>query len=511
MLATPMRMRTNAALLVAAAALAACAAASTPDPSVQPEPRTAPRPAAPPPSPPVASMTAPAKTPDPPPPGAAVAQKLADMARTESQAFDTVRSLVDDVGPRLSGSAGDKAAVAWAVAAMKAKGLANVRAEKVMVPHWERGQESGRLLSPTPHTLALTALGGSVGTPPRGIDGEVVMVDSLEAIDKLEEAKVKGKVLFVSVPTERRQDGRGYGKSAGARSRSAIAAAKKGAIAVVIRSIGTDHDRVPHTGAMRYEKGVKEIPAAALSIPDAELLARLVSAGKPVRLAMTLGAKTFPEAESANVIGEVVGREKPDEIVLIGAHLDSWDLGFGAVDDGAGCAAVMEAARLIMKLPERPRRTVRVVLFANEESGLRGAVGYAKEHAAEIDKHLIAFEADAGAGRMLGIRFLAPTAAMPALSPIAKLVEPLGVAREEEDAHGGADLIPLREAGVPLVDLLQDMTSYFDVHHTPNDTLAQVKKEDIDHMVATIAIVAHAAADLPEAIGRVPEEKRKWR
>ncbi|UQA62839.1 M20/M25/M40 family metallo-hydrolase [Polyangium aurulentum] len=503
-------MRTNAALLVAAATLAACAAASTPDPAVQPEPQMTPqRPAAPPPSPPVAA--APAKTPDPPPPGAAVAQKLADMARAESQAFETVRSLVDEVGPRLSGSPGDKAGVAWAVAAMKAKGLANVRAEKVMVPRWERGQESGRIVSPTPHTLSITALGGTVGTPARGIEGEVVMVDSLEAIDKLEETKLKGKILFVSARTERRQDGRGYGKTAGVRSRSAVAAAKKGAIAVVIRSIGTDHDRMPHTGAMRYEKGVKEIPAAAVSIPDADLIERLVSAGKPVRLAMTLGAKTLPDAESANVIGEVVGREKPDEIVLIGAHLDSWDLGFGAVDDGAGCAAVMEAARLISKLPERPRRTVRVVLFANEENGLKGAFGYAKEHAAEIDKHLLAFEADAGAGRVLSIRFLAPAEAMPKLAFIPKLVEPLGVKRADEDAHGGADLIPLREAGVPLVDLLQDMESYFDVHHTPNDTLAQVKKEEIDHMVASIAIVAHAAADLPEAIGKLPEEKRKWR
>jgi carboxypeptidase Q len=339
----------------------------------------------------------------------------------------------------------------------------------------------------------------------------VVMADSLEALDKLEDAKVKGKIVFVSTRTERRQDGGGYGKSAGVRSRSAIAAAKKGAIGVVIRSIGTDHDRMPHTGAMRYEKGVKEIPAAALSIPDAEVLERLVAAGKPVRLSMTLVTKTLPDAESANVIGEVVGREKPDEIVLIGAHLDSWDLGFGAVDDGAGCAAVMEAARLIAKLPEKPRRTVRVVLFANEENGLKGAFGYAKEHAAEIDKHLMAFESDAGAGKIIGIRFLAPTEATPKLAPVARLVEPLGVARVDADAHGGADLIPLREAGVPIVDLLQDMTAYFDVHHTPNDTLTQVKKEDIDQMVAAIATTAYAVADLPEAIGRVPEERRKWR
>lgn len=504
-------MRKNAALLALTAALAACGAATAPDSSVQPEPRTPARKDAPPPSPSVAALTTPAKAPEPPPPGAAVAQKLADLARTESQAFDTVRSLVDEVGPRLSGSAGDKAAVAWAVAAMKAKGLANVRAEKVMVPHWERGQESGRIVAPTPHTLSLTALGGSVGTPARGIEGEVVMVDSLEAIDKLDEAKVKGKILFVSVRTERRQDGGGYGKSAGVRSRSAIAAAKKGAIAVVIRSIGTDRDRMPHTGAMRYEKGVKEIPAAALAIPDAELVERLVGTGKPVRIAMTLGAKTLPEAESANVVGEVVGRDKPEEIVLLGAHLDSWDLGFGAVDDGAGCAAVMEAARLIAKLPERPRRTVRVVLFANEENGLKGAFGYAKEHAAELDKHLMAFESDAGAGKVFGIRFLAPTEAMPKLLPITRLVEPLGVARQEEDAHGGADLIPLREAGVPIVDLLQDMEAYFDVHHTPNDTLAQVKKEDMDQMVAAIATVAYAVADLPEAIGKLPEAKRKWR
>jgi carboxypeptidase Q len=438
-----------------------------------------------------------------------IAEKLQALARTESRAFEWVRSLVDEAGPRLAGSPGDKVAVAWGVRTMKELGLQNVRAEKVMVPHWERGAESGRIVAPTAHALALTALGGSVPTKGKGVEAEIVMVDSLQALEKLDETRVKGKIVFFSAHMERSHTGRDYGRVAPVRHEGAIAAAKKGAIAVVIRSVGTDNDRFPHTGAMKYEKGVPEIPAAALAAPDAELLERIVLAGKPVRIALSLQNKTFPDAESANVVGEVPGREKADEIVLIGAHLDSWDTGVGALDDGSGCAAVLEAARLMMKLPQRPRRTVRVVFFANEENGLRGAKAYAQDHAAEVDKHQLALEIDLGAGRVHTLRFLGADGSSGTFQQIATLVAPLGITYEQAPAYGGADTIPLRALGVPIADLHQDATMYFDVHHTANDTLAQVTKEDLDQVVAGVATVAWAAAEAPDSFARVPEARRK--
>lgn len=438
-----------------------------------------------------------------------IVDKLQSLARSESRAYDLIRSLVDEAGSRLSGSPGDKAAVLWGVRTMKELGLQNVRAEKVMVPHWERGAESGRIVSPAAHNLALTALGGSVATKGKGIEADVVMADSMEALKKLDDAQVKGKIVFFSTHMERSHTGRDYGRVAPMRAEGAIAAAKKGAVGMVIRSVGTDHDRLPHTGAMKYEKGVPEIPAAALSVPDAELLERLVASGKTVRLAMSLGAKTFPDAESANVVGEVIGREKPDEIVLIGAHLDSWDAGVGALDDGAGCAAVIEAARLLTTLPTRPRRTVRVVLFANEENGLRGAKKYAVDHAAEVDKHQLALEVDLGSGRVHTMRFLRADDASSSYSRIIDLVAPLGITFDAEPARGGADTSPLVPLGVPIVDLHQDATNYFDIHHTANDTLAQVSKTDLDQVVAAVVTVAWAAADSTDSFARVPAGRRE--
>jgi len=435
--------------------------------------------------------------------------KLQALAKTESRAYDLVRSLVDEAGPRLSGSPGDKLAVAWAVRTMKELGLENVRAEKVMVPHWERGEESGRIVSPTAHSLVLTALGGSVPTKGKGIEADVVMVDSLAALQKLDDAQVKGRIVFFSTHMERSMTGRDYGRVAPIRAEGAIAAAKKGAVAMVIRSVGTDHHRLPHTGAFKYEKGVPEIPAAALAIPDAELVERMVASGKTVRLSISLGSKKFPDAESANVVGEVSGREKPEEIVLIGAHLDSWDAGVGALDDGTGCAAVLEAAHLMLKLPNHPRRTVRVVLFANEENGLMGAKTYAKDHAAEVDKHQLALEVDLGSGRAHTVRFLRGDDAAATYTRIADLLGPLGVKFEADPAYGGADTIPLRALGVPLVDLHQDATNYFDIHHTANDTLEQVSKPDLDQVVGAVATVAWSAADAPEFFARVPEARRE--
>jgi hypothetical protein len=434
---------------------------------------------------------------------------LREAVLKSSQAFDLVRSLTDEVGPRLSGSPGSKAAVAWGLRALAAAGFTRVRAEPVTVPHWERGEERAEIVAPHPQPLMLAALGGSVGTPPGGLEAEVVLVESLEAIDRVDPRTIAGKIVFFDVKTERTRDGEGYGRAVPVRGRGASRAARLGAVGVVIRSIGTGDDRVPHTGGMRYDDAVPKIPAAALAIPDAEVLRRLLAAGRPVRLRMTLGCKAHPDAEGANVIGEIEGSGAPGQIVLLGAHLDSWDLGRGAIDDGAGCGIVIEAARQIGRLPRHPRRTVRVVLFANEENGLAGAKAYAAAHADEIPNHVLALEADLGSGRAYEARFLGPAASRPAFEKVARAVAPLGIALSDGEAEGGSDLIPLFSLGVPVMDLRQDASRYFDVHHTANDTLAQVHKEDLDQVAAAFAVAAFAAADSPEGFGRIPEEKRQ--
>lgn len=433
---------------------------------------------------------------------------LRETSLADSGAYAIVQSLTDEVGPRLSGSPGMQAAIAWGVRTMQAAGLARVHAEPVTVPHWERGVETAAMTAPRAQPLAVTALGGSVATPPDGIDAEVVRVESIEAAEKLAPDGAKGKIVFFDVPIERARDGSGYGHGVKVRVRAAALAAKAGAVAAVVRSIGTDETRLPHTGAMRYDDGAPKIPAAALSIPDADLLARATLRG-PVRMRLTLGCRTLPDAQAANVVGDVVGSAAPDEIVLVGAHLDSWDLGTGAIDDAAGCGIVIAAARQIAKLPRKPKRTVRVVLFANEENGLAGAKAYATEHAAELSMHVAAMEADFGGAPAYEIRSLGLPESPASL--LARLVGPLGVARSREEAEGGADVSPLRAAGVPVIDLRQDGTRYFDVHHTANDTLDKVSRAELDRAVAAYALVVWGAADLAGDLGRIPEAKRAAR
>jgi len=441
-------------------------------------------------------------------PAAAAVKALRENVLATSEAYETVRSLTDEAGPRLSGSPGSKAAVAWALRTLTAAGLTRVHAEATPVPHWERGEESGEVLEPTPQPLAVTALGGSVGTPPEGIAAEVVELGSEEALDKADPAALAGKIAFLYSRMERTADGSGYGRAVWPRGVGAIRAAQKGAIGMLIRSVGTDDNRAPHTGVMRYDDKVPRIPSAALANPDADVLHRLLAEGKRIKVRIKLGARLLPDAEGANVIGDVEGSGAPGEIVLLGAHLDSWDLGRGALDDGAGCAIVIEAARQIARLPRRPRRTIRVVLFANEENGLRGARAYAKEHAAEIPSHVLALEADLGDGRVREARFLGPAGAVPLFRAAATSVDPLGAGVSPEDAHGGSDLIPLIAAGVPVADLRHDATTYFDFHHTANDTIERVHKDDIDQATAAYASFAYAAADMRGDFGRIPEDKR---
>lgn len=444
-----------------------------------------------------------------PPESARVASVLRDRVAAGSRASDWVRELTDRAGPRLAGSPGDRAAVAVALDMLKGAGLANVHAEKVTVPVWERVSESGEVTAPVSQQLALTALGGSVATPAGGLEAEVVGVRSFEELEARKDS-VRGRIVFYDVKTERTRDGSGYGKSVAYRALGPSRAAALGATGVLIRSIGTDDNRLPHTGDLYYKEGTPKIPAAALSIPDADLLAHLLSRGGPVRVRFTLECGKRRDAESANVIGEVTGRERPEEIVVLGAHLDSWDLGRGAIDDGAGCGIVIEAARQIGSLPLRPRRTVRVVLFANEENGLAGGKAYAATHAAELARHAAALEADSGTGRPLGLSWNAGPSAEPLFSQITGLLAPLDAGELQEGGEGGVDISQLLLAGVPVVGLLQDHSTYFDFHHTANDTFDKIVPKDLDRATAAAAAAAWCLAEAPgPPPERVPPDKRK--
>lgn len=455
----------------------------------------------PPSAPPSAATTAP--TP-------AIESETRDLARfreevrRSSNAYATLVSLVDASGARLTGSPGYDAAVAWAKRALPAAGLANVRTEAVKAHHWVRGSESASVVAPSPHALAIAALGGSVGTPKEGLEAEVIEVPTLDAIDKLAPSDVAGKIVYFDTHMERSADGRGYGTAVPVRGKGASRAAKLGAIAVLVRSIGTDDDRLPHTGALRYDDAAPKIPAAAVSIADANLVHRLIASGQRVRVKLALGAETLPDVEVANVLGDVPGAVAPEEIVLLGAHLDSWDLGHGAEDDGAGCAIVIEAARQIARRAKRPRRTVRVVLYANEENGLAGGDGYAKAHAAEVDKHVVALEADFGSGPVHDARFGGTAEGRATLTG---LLEPAAIAVAAQEAHGGADVSSLHDLGVPVVDLVQDGTRYFDVHHTANDTVEHVDKNELDAAAAAFAAAALAIAESDAPLGRAPSKK----
>jgi carboxypeptidase Q len=438
------------------------------------------------------------------------ASKIREATLRTSVALDTVRSLVDEASPRLSGSAGFTAAVGWAERAMTAAGLSGVHTERALVPHWERGDERGEIVAPYPHRVAIAALGGSVGTAAAGLEAEVIEVESLETLAKVAPGAARGKIVFFHTVMQRTKDGAGYGKAVVVRLSGAIEAAKLGAVGVIIRSMGTDENRTPHTGGMRYDPVVPAIPAAALSIPDADLLHRILAQHQPVRFRMSLGARSLPDSEGFNVVGDVAGSGAPDEIVLLGAHLDSWDLGQGALDDGAGCAIVLEAARQIARAGEHPRRTVRVVFFANEENGLAGAKAYAKAHEGELGKHVLALEADFGTGRAYETRFLGGGGEPHArYLLVAASVKPLGIEVSDGEAEGGADLTPLQALGVPIMDLRQDGSLYFDFHHTANDTVEHLVKANLDQVAAAFAAAAYTAAALPGDFGRVAIEKRE--
>ncbi len=443
----------------------------------------------------LSSVAAHAAPPDP----NGVEARLAGAALMDGQAFATVESLSDHIGQRLAGSPAADRAVEWAVATMKAAGLKNVHKEPVKVPRWVRGEESVELVAPARLPLRATALGGSVGTPKDGLTAQVVEVSSVDELKALGD-KIKGKIVLFNKVMQRTRSGDGYGQVVGLRGRGAVEAARLGAVAALIRSVGTGNYRLPHTGGTRYDDAVTKIPYAALAAEDAEHLHRLIARGEAVQVKLRLGAHRDGEVMSSNVVGEVPGRDKPDEVVLIGAHLDSWDLGAGAIDDGAGCAIVIETARLLTALGLPARRTVRVVLYMNEENGLSGANAYAAAHKGELAKHVAAMEADSGAGRPIG---LSVAGGAPSVALLRSLAEPLRtwLPTDVRSADwAGADLIPLQAAGVPVLDVNQDMSAYFDWHHTAADTVDKIDPIDLALEVAAFSVITHALADSPEVL-----------
>jgi hypothetical protein len=435
------------------------------------------------------------------------AETLRVRASTDETAYQLVQSLTTEVGARPAGSAGDKAAVDWAVREMQRLGFSSVRTMEVKVPHWVRGEASFQVLAPWPQSMPVLALGGSVGTAPEGVDAEAIMVKDLAALSALPAGAARDRIVFFNNRMERTRDGSGYGTAVAVRATGPAQAASLGAVGVVIRSVGTSNDRFPHTGATRYSPEMPRIPAVALSNPDADSLERQFASGKPVRLHLASSSRDLPPALSANVIGEIPGTDLAHEIVILGAHLDSWDPGVGAIDDGAGVAIIMGAVNLIRGLELKPRRTIRVVLFANEEFGTSGSQAYVAADAAEAAHHVLGFEADFGAGPVWRLASRVDPAQLPMVDQIFRALAPLKLARGDNEAKGGADLDGLARLGMALLSPDLDGTNYFDVHHTANDTLAQVDPAALRQSVAAFAISAWLGAQNPGRWNRVTAPK----
>jgi hypothetical protein len=440
---------------------------------------------------------------DPALPGVSRASSIVAEALKTPSAYARLRVLTDTIGARLAGSAAEPRAVAWAKSEFEKDGVP-VHLEAVMVPVWIRGEERARIVDPVDQPLVILGLGGSVGTPPDGITAPVVVVGSGEELAALGKEKVAGKIVLYDNPFIRTgEEFADYGRAVKYRGQGASDAARLGAVAALVRSVATATLRTPHTGAMRYADDAPKIPAAAVTIEDAMLIHRLTESGREVRVSLFMGARADPDREGANVVGEIRGREKPEEIILIGAHLDSWDVGAGAIDDGAGCAIVLEAMRVIAAGPP-PRRTVRAVLFANEENGLRGGRAYRDAHQAELDKHVAAIEADSGASRAVGLSGRMGEGGVRMLADLlAPLLAPIGAARFTE-GHGGADISPLETGGVPLLGLSLESSRYFDWHHTQADTLDKVDPSELQQAAAAMTGAAWALADAPGTLPRPP-------
>jgi carboxypeptidase Q len=421
---------------------------------------------------------------------AKVAALLLGSSIVEGGAVRYARQLSDQIGSRLAGSPGERAAISWAVTEIRRLGL-EPREEPVMVPVWVRGEETARLLTPASQRVIVAALGGSEPTPAMGVRANVVEVESFESLRALGEEGVRGRIVLFNKQMEPGLEG--YSAVVDLRTQGASESARLGAVGSLVRSIGTTNGRLPHTGSVRYADGVPRIPSAAISAEDADLIHRLLAHDDRVDLMLRLGCETRPDVPGANVVAELPGRERPEEIVLIGAHLDSWDLGTGAIDDAAGVGMVLNTLRMFRAHGLVPRRSVRAVLYANEENGLTGARAYAEAHTAEMDRHAVAIEADTGAGRPLGLAVHAGPGASDRIEALCRFLLP-GTPRILEQV-GGSDIEPLGEHGVPLLGLLQNEDHYFDWHHTAADTFDKIEPYALAETAAFFATVAYVQAE----------------
>jgi carboxypeptidase Q len=423
------------------------------------------------------------------------AARLIKAATADDFAWQRLAELTDTYGHRLSGSESLTRAVDWAVRTMKADGLENVHIERVTVPHWVRGRETAEIVDPPRHQVPILGLGGTVPTPLGGLEAEVLVVTSFDDL-RVKGAEAKNRIVLFNVPYN------GYSETVTYRNGGARSAAQYGAVAVLVRSVGPLGLRTTHTGSVSYSPGQAKIPAAAVSIEDANRIARLTARGRAVRMRLTVESRNEPDAESANVIGEIRGREKPHEIVLLAGHLDSWDVGTGASDDGVGCIITWEAVRLMKKLGIRPRRTVRVVLFTNEENGLRGAAAYAEKHASTAADHVFAMESDSGVFAPAALGFSGSAAARAMMLQISSLIAPLDFP-EITAGGGGADIGPIAQAGnVPTMAYLGDPARYFVIHHSAADTVERIGPEEVSKAAAAIAAISYAVAEMPERLPR---------
>jgi hypothetical protein len=435
------------------------------------------------------------------------AARLRDRALESDEALQLLTAITTEVGPRFAGTPGDLAGVEWTRRKLVDLGFTDVRTPEVIVPRWVRGEASAEVLAPFPQPMVTVAIGGSIGTAEEGLAAPVVMVKDLAALQSLPAGTVKGKIVFFSGRTERTRDGSGYGKAVRSRTEGPSAAGAAGAVGVVIRSIGTSTNRIAHTGTLSYNIAAPRLPAVAVSNPDADMLERQLATGREVTVRMRVTARDLPQTRSANVIGDLRGTDLADEIVLVGGHLDSWDLGMGVQDDGAGVAIAIAAARLAAQMTPRPRRSIRVVAFANEEFGLSGAARYpADEGDASVERHAFVMEADLGDGPVWKIGGRVPQAHWPLIQGIHGVVKGLGVELGDNQSNGGADLGPLRRRGVPVIAPALDASTYFDIHHTVNDTLDQVDPSHLRQSVAVFAVAIYLAAMADGPVPRLPTD-----
>jgi len=422
-----------------------------------------------------------------------VANQIIAAALQDSSAFQRMSELVDRFGNRLSGSDNLERAIDWILDEMRRDGLDNVRGEPVMVPHWVRGEESAELLEPRSMALPMLGLGGSINTPPDGITAPVLVVRSFDELRERADA-ARGRIVLFNAPFT------AYGETVQYRSNGAVEAARVGAVASLIRSVTPYSLRTPHTGGMRYADDVARIPHAAITVEDAELMQRMQDRGERIVVRLRMNAQTLPDAPSRNVVGELTGSEFPSEVVVLGGHIDSWDVGQGAMDDAGGSVAAWEVLLVLQRLGLRPRRTIRVVLWTNEENGLRGGTAYRETHHDEVDNHVLAIESDGGVFKPTGFGFTGSEPALELVREIGQLLEPIDVGISA--GGGGADIGPLMRAGVPGMGLNVDGSRYFWYHHTNADTVDKLDPAEMALCVAALAVMSYVVADMPERLPR---------